>query len=67
MAKNNIWETETEFIRNIKKTDNGSELVERVYAHFATVVKELNGTVYTAFFAPRVLVASHVMLLSILL
>ena len=32
----------------------------------ATVVKELNGTVYTVFFAPRVLVASHVMLISIL-
>ena len=32
----------------------------------ATVVKELNGTVYTVFLAPRVLVASHVMLLSIL-
>ena len=27
----------------------------------ATVVKELNGTVYTVFLAPRVLVASHVM------
>ena len=32
----------------------------------ATVVKELNGTVYTIFLAPRVLVASHVMLLSVL-
>ena len=32
----------------------------------ATVVKELNGTVHTVFLAPRVLVASHVMLLSIL-
>ena len=32
----------------------------------ATVVKELNGTVYTVFLAPRVLVSSHVMLLSIL-
>ena len=30
----------------------------------ATVVKELNGTVYTVFRAPRVLVAFHVMLLS---
>ena len=30
----------------------------------ATVVKELKGTVYTVFLAPRVLVASHVMLLS---
>ena len=28
----------------------------------ATVVKELNGMVYTVFLAPRVLVASHVML-----
>ena len=27
----------------------------------ATVVKELKGTVYTVFLAPRVLVASHVM------
>ena len=26
----------------------------------AIVVKELNGTVYTVFFAPRVMVASHV-------
>ena len=33
---------------------------------FNTVVKELNGTVYTVFLAPRELVASHVMLLSIL-
>ena len=33
----------------------------------ATVVKELNGTVYTVFLAPRVLVASHVMVLSILI
>ena len=31
----------------------------------ATVVKELNETVYTVFLAPRVLAASHVMLLSI--
>ena len=31
----------------------------------ATVVKELNGMVYTVLLAPRVLVASHVMLLSI--
>ena len=31
----------------------------------ATLVKVLNGTVYTIFLAPRVLVASHVMLLSI--
>ena len=31
----------------------------------AIVVNELNGTVYTVFLAPRVLVASHVMLLSI--
>ena len=33
----------------------------------ATVVKELNGTVYTVSLAPRVLVASHVMLLSLLI
>ena len=32
----------------------------------ATVVKESNGTVYTVFLAPRVLVDSHFMLLSIL-
>ena len=32
----------------------------------ATVVNELNGTVYTVILAPRALVASHVMLLSIL-
>ena len=32
----------------------------------ATVVKELNGTVYTVSLAPRALVASHAMLLSIL-
>ena len=32
----------------------------------ATVVKELNGTVYKVFLAPRMLVASHVMILSIL-
>ena len=31
----------------------------------ATVVKELNGTVYTVFVAPRVLVASHVIIRSI--
>ena len=31
------------------------------------MVKELNGTVYTVFLAPRVLVASPVMLLSILI
>ena len=30
----------------------------------ASVVKELNGTIHTVFFAPRVLIASHVMLLS---
>ena len=30
----------------------------------ATVVKELNETVYTVFLVPRVLVSSHVMLLS---
>ena len=32
----------------------------------ATVVIEMNGTVYTVFLAPRVMVASHVILLSIL-
>ena len=32
----------------------------------ATAVKELNGTVYTFFLAPKVLVASHLLLLSIL-
>ena len=32
----------------------------------ATVVKEMNGTVYTVFIAPRLLVASHVVMLPLI-
>ena len=57
--------------KNLKLDDQqlrisiGLRLGANICIH-ATVVKELNGTVYTVFLAPRVLVASHVMLFSIL-
>ena len=56
---------------NLMTSNSGFQLVYVSEPTFvlrirATVVKELNGTVYTVFLAPRVLVASHVMVLSIL-